>query len=167
MTASRRDAWKPRTLAVGIGSPHGDDQIGWVVMRELALAQSGDVAVKIACQPAELLDWLQDIDQLIICDACRAGSATGEIHRWQWPTDSIATCKHAGSHDLSLPFVLSLADRLGKLPQQVIVWGIELGDASPGAQLSSVVRSAIPKLVQLVIEDLLIPCSRLEPTSHA
>lgn len=167
MTESSSRASKPRTLAVGIGSPHGDDQIGWAVMRELALMLPGDVGVKTAIQPAELLNWLQDVDQLIICDACQADGVTGEIHRWQWPTKSIATCKHAGSHDLSLPFVLSLADRLGKLPQRVVVWGIELGDASPGAPLSDAVRSAIPKLVQLLIEDLQIMSSRLEPTSHA
>ena len=167
MTASSSRALESRTLVVGIGSPHGDDQIGWAVMRQLALQTPGDIEIKTAIQPAELLDWIQDVDQLIICDACQADGATGEIYRWQWPTESIATCKHAGSHDLSLPFVLSLADRLGKLPQRVIVWGVEVGDVSPGALLSEAVRLAIPKLVERIFEDLLVSSSRWEPTRHA
>ncbi|QDU27201.1 hydrogenase 2 maturation endopeptidase [Anatilimnocola aggregata] len=167
MTDSGQRASKPRKLAVGIGSPHGDDQIGWAVMRELAVAMQGELQVKTASQPLELLDWLPDLDQLIICDACQADGAPGDIYRWQWPTESLATCKRGGSHDLTLPFVLSLAEQLERLPQQVIVWGIELGDTSPGAPLSSAVRSAIPKIVKLISDDLQMTLSKSEPISHA
>lgn len=167
MTAGGQRVSKLHTLAVGIGSPHGDDQIGWAVMRELAVATCGEVEVKMASQPAELLDWLQDVDDLIICDACQADGMAGEIYRWQWPTDSLSTNQRAGSHDLSLPFALSLADRLGKLPQRVIVWGMELGDSSPGAPLSSAVQSALPKIVRLICDDLQVPRCSSEPISDA
>jgi len=139
---------------VGIGSPHGDDQIGWVVVRELAAAMPGDVDSKTARQPAELLDWLHNVEHLVVCDACQSGSAAGKLCRWTWPTDSLATHERSGSHDLTLPFVLTLAERLKKLPTRVTVWGIELGDASPGRPLSDAVRNALPRIVQTIADDL-------------
>lgn len=163
MTKSEHRASEPRTLAVGIGSPHGDDQIGWIVVRDLAAAMRGEIDIKQASQPAELLDWLPDVEQLIICDACLAGGAAGEIHRWDWPTDRLATRERAGSHDLSLPFVLSLAERLGKLPPRVVVWGIELGDASPGAPLSGQVRSAVSSLIQQMSAEIRNAPCEVEP----
>jgi len=147
---------------VGIGSPHGDDQIGWIVVRELAAAMRDEIEVHQATQPAELLDWLEEVHQLVICDACLTGGAAGEIHRWVWPTDSLATHKRAGSHDLSLPFVLSLAERLGKLPPRVVVWGIELGDASPGAAISSSLRSAVSQIISRMIGELRSAPSEME-----
>lgn len=163
MTTGGKTSIKSGTLAVGIGSPYGDDQIGWIAMQELAAAMRGEIDVKQAGQPAELLDWLQDVEQLIICDACLAGGTAGDIHRWEWPCDSFATRERAGSHDLSLPFVLSLAARLGKLPPRVVVWGIELGDASPGAPLSNNVRSAVSSLIKQMIAEIRgTPCE-VEP----
>lgn len=145
---------RPRVLAVGIGSPHGDDQIGWVVVSELAKLLPSEVEVKTARQPTELLDWLHDVDDLIVCDACQSGGAVGGLSRWTWPTDSLATRERSGSHDLTLPYVLALAERLGKLPKRVTVWGIELSDASPIGSLSVAMKNAIPRIVQTIADGL-------------
>lgn len=156
-----------RVLAVGIGSPHGDDQVGWLVARALAEMMPGKVHVKTARQPAELLDWLKDVEHLIVCDACQAGGEAGKLYRWTWPTDSLATDERSGSHDLTLPFVLALAERLGKLPERVTVWGIELGNASPGGSLSNSVRNAVPRVVQIIADDVRTRSSKREPCGHA
>ena len=151
-------------LAVGIGSPHGDDQIGWIVVQELAAVMQGGVNAKAARQPLELLEWLHDVEYLIVCDACQSGGAAGTLSRWMWPTASLVTQNRSGSHDLTLPFVLALAERLGKLPERVTVWGIELGNALPARPLSSEVRNAIPRIVQTIADDL-ITDSRLKKVS--
>ena len=167
MIESEQHEPRPRVLAAGIGSPHGDDQIGWIVVRELAAMIPGEVEAKTARQPAELLDWLHDVEYLIVCDACQSGAAAGKLFRWTWPTDSLATHERFGSHDLTLPFVLALAQRLGKLPERVTVWGIELGDASPSGPLSGAVQNALPRIVQTIADDLSARSSRREPCRHA
>lgn len=167
MIESEQREPRPCVLAVGIGSPHGDDQIGWVVARELSAVMPGEVDAKTARQPAELLDWLHDVEYLIVCDACQSGGAAGTLSRWTWPTDSLATHEYSGSHDLTLPFVLALAERLGKLPKRVTVWGFELGDASPGGPLSDAMRNALPQIVQTIADDLNAGNSSREPCRRA
>lgn len=154
MLETRQCKPRPRVLAVGIGSPHGDDQIGWVVVSELAKVMPGEVDAKTARQPTELLDWLHDVDDLIVCDACHSGGATGELYRWTWPTHSLVTHERSGSHDLTFPYVLALAERLGKLPKRVTVWGIELTDSSPIGSLSVAMKNALPRIVQTIADDL-------------
>jgi len=152
---------------VGLGSPHGDDRIGWVVVQELATAMPGKVDARTGRHPAELLDWLYGVDDLVVCDACRSGGRTGQLHRWCWPTDSLAIPERSGSHDLTLPFALALAGRLGRLPERVTVWGVELGDASPNGPLSGAVQNAVPWIVQTIADDLRAGRSRREPRRHA
>lgn len=157
----------PRTLVVGIGSPHGDDQVGWIVARELATVMTGEVEVRTLTQPAGLLDGLHDVDHLVVCDACCSGRAAGELIRWTWPDPSIVIPERSGSHDLTLPFVLALAKRLGKLPERVTLWGVELGSDSPTAPLSMAVQNAVPGIVRTIVEDLRAGMSNRESCRHA
>lgn len=158
---------QPRTLVVGIGSPHGDDQVGWIVVRELATVMADEIEVRTLRQPAELLDGLHDVDHLVVCDACRTGGAAGDLFRWTWPTPSIVIPERSGSHDLTLPFVLALARRLGKLPERVTVWGVELGSDSPTAPLSTAVQNATPGIVRTIADDLRAGMSNRESCRHA
>lgn len=136
------------TLIVGIGSPHGDDQAGWLVAEHLAgKLDRADVAVRKAALPAALLDWLDGTDRLIVCDACRGLGRSGKVKRWTWPDRELVDVAWSGTHDLPLPAVLQLADRLGRLPQFVVVWSVEGADGNALAGLSFQVAAALPKLV--------------------
>ncbi|MGI9427921.1 MAG: hypothetical protein ACR2NM_04645, partial [Bythopirellula sp.] len=99
-----------RTLIVGIGSPHGDDQAGWLVAERLATDLDHDnIAVRKATSPVQLLDWLDSIDRLVVCDACRGLGDVGELRRWLWPSPELADGSWSGTHDFSLIAVLQLA----------------------------------------------------------
>jgi hydrogenase maturation protease len=111
--------------------------------------------MKLATVPAQLLDWLDGVRELVVCDACQSGLRVGTLRRWSWPADSLPVRARAGSHDLSLPFVLELASRLGKLPQHVTIWGIELGDAAPGNPLTDTIRAAVPRVAQTIARELI------------
>jgi len=58
------------------------------------------------------------------------------------------------SHNLGLGQVLELAASLGRLPREVVVWGIEIGAAAPSGELSFPVREALPELVERIRSDL-------------
>ena len=165
---------KLRTLIVGIGSPHGDDQIGWRVAEALRSAVSPAIEVREASTPSQLLDWLEGVDRLIVCDACQArrrapdGSAgdTLSVHRWQWPTLQVSTLRSAGSHSFGLPQVLQLAERLGRLPQEVIVFGVEGRQFEAFASRSPDVESLISNTVQVIAGELSVgpvPTGQLNP----
>ncbi len=114
-----------RTLVVGIGSHHGDDQAGWLVADALSDRACPSCEVRKVASPIEILDWLEGLERLILCDACRGLGEVGETYHTVWPTTQITAVNWSGTHDLGLPTVLELAERLGNLPPEVHIWGIE------------------------------------------
>ena len=137
-------------LVVGLGSSHGDDRAGWLVAELLQQHSWQGVEIHIAKSPADLLDWIDGINQLVICDACYGMGQVGDLHRWSWPSDAIADAELSGTHNFSLPTVLELANRLGRLPQEIEIWAIEGRNHSPHADVSPKVREAAQHLADTI-----------------
>ena len=144
----------PRTLLVGIGSPHGDDRVGWLVARQVA-ARSGDaLAVRCARTPSELLDWLGGLDTLIVCDAIICDRPPGTWQSWTWPASQIELAQFSGSHDLPLAGALALAAELGQLPARVQIWAMTINDAQRLSDVSAAVAAAAEKVAQQICGEL-------------
>ena len=153
---------KAATLIVGLGSAHGDDQIGWRVAEHLAamvdrLPYTAAVSIRIACSPSELLDWLDGVDRLIVCDACQNVGAPGTILCLRWPNAQLATLYRSGSHDIGLVEVLALAERLCRLPKEVIIWCAQGETTTPGSSLSASGNVAVTCLVEKINQELGVP----------
>jgi len=134
------------TLVVGLGSAHGDDQIGWQVAEEVNALLIGSpsitgIAVRKAKSPLDLLNWLDEsndftVQRLLVCDACYGAGKPGTVFRWEWPTDQLECLRFSGSHDFGLVDVFRLAEKLDRLPPHVIIWGIQIGQTQPGVRMS-------------------------------
>jgi len=133
-------------ILVGIGSPNGDDEVGWLVAERVADRLAGVVNTRCLRTPAQLLDCLEGVTQLGICDAMVAPSPGGSWSHWIWPTPEIETAPFAGTHDLSLAEVLALAHELGRLPVRVDIWGIAVQSVTPGSILSAPVALALSEI---------------------
>jgi hydrogenase maturation protease len=170
MMASVMDGRK-NDLFVGIGSPHGDDQAGWVIADRLRpqVYSLGDVLVRSAIVPMDLLDWLEGVRHLHLCDACEWGAPPGTLHRWRWPglahdrssaadgsspLEGLGALRSKGSHDCGLGQTL--------LPSEVTVWGIEGRRFEPHQSVSDEIQSALPAIVSTVLAAL----NRRESTRH-
>jgi hydrogenase maturation protease len=132
-------------LVVGLGSPHGEDCVGWEVVSGLA-ANRKEVDVLLLREPTELLENLASRDRLWVIDACRSGAPPGTIHRLTWPDERIGQRRGVSSHGVSLEAVLQLAEKLGRLPDDVTLFLVEIGDAAPGSELGANVRRSIAEL---------------------
>ena len=155
-------------LFVGIGSPHGDDQAGWVVADRLRKQGNSlrDVLVRRAVVPIDLLDWLDGVGHLHLCDACQNEAPSGTLHRWQWPAaanersndawplEGLGALRSTGSHDCGLGQTLLLAERLRRLPSEVTVWGIEGRHFEPHQLVSDEIQAALPAIVSTVLAEL-------------
>ena len=160
MTTAARE-----TLFVGIGSPHGDDQIGWCIADLLADQPSPGVVVRKASVPADLLDWLDGTVLLGVCDASRGGHPAGTVQRLDWQggieaADSqvlrvLARPGISDTHGFGLAAVLDLAHRLGQLPARVIVWAVEGQTFEPDSELSPQVQGALSAIAAAIRNDLL------------
>lgn len=135
---------------VGLGSPQGDDQIGWLIADALDAQGIIDVFVRKAASPADLLNWIGEVEWLGICDACRGAGTVGDWFCWSWPGLAIDQHTFAGTHDVSLRAVLNLAATLGQAPPVIKIWGIEVGSCGPGEPVSMTLLSRIPQIVESI-----------------
>lgn len=148
-----------RTLFAGIGSPHGDDRIGWLVADALRERMPTDVDIRQASTPSHLLDWLGPFDRLIVCDACLADTdadrhVASHLYRWTWPTSSVSALRSANSHAFGLPQVLQLAERLETLPPDVVVFGIAGTCFAAFSELSPELAAKFDVTVSAIADEL-------------
>ena len=142
-----------KTLIVGFGSHHGDDAIGWRVIERLVERHLSNCTLRRARVPLDLLDWLGDIDRLILCDAVIDPQGCGEVTKHAWPAATFARCPSSGSHDLGLTKVLELASTLNRLPAHVTLWTIAVKD--PEMPLPTSVQAAAVETAAMAIENAL------------
>lgn len=149
----------PRILIVGIGSHHGDDRFGWLVAELLTKQITerdliGQVAVRLAQSPSELLDWLDGVERLVICDAYRDAARGGTILHWNWPSEDVDRASFGGTHDLGLPEALDLVAKLGRLPKQTEIWSAAGRESEPNAPVSLQVAAAAEKVARRIAQEI-------------
>lgn len=96
--------------------------------------------------PIDLIQELEDVEELRLCDACEAAAGSGRVSRWSWPTSNLLRMRSSNSHQLGLPEVLELAATLKQLPARVEIWGIGGTEFHPGSEASPLVRTACLQL---------------------
>jgi len=102
----------------------------------------------------QLIPLFRTIDRLIVIDAVEAGDQPGSIFRFtpedmQFPAGGMASL-----HQISLIDVLRMAELTGGRPDTIII-GVQPKDVSSWSlELSDEVRAVIPKVKELIFEEL-------------
>lgn len=133
-----------RTLVVGIGSPHGEDMIGWRIADLIAQLGLPGVTVRRAQLPLDLLDWLECYSVTHIIDAMQSSTGDEAVVRcWQWPNVQGLVSSASTSHNFDIVSVLRLAGVLGKDRANIFIWGVmpASNDASIRASNSQATES--------------------------
>ncbi len=138
---------------LGVGSPHGDDAVGWHVV-EMLRRRPGLSAQLATVEPPQLLDHLRGCRRLIVIDACRGNQPPGTVLRLTWPAGLLPSRRRPSSHGLEVGDALALAETLGWLPPQVVVFAVEVSRCEPGEELTPEVRQALPDLERQVLQEL-------------
>lgn len=172
-----------RTLVVGVGSPHGDDQAGWKVIEQLERLQLPGIELRQASVPHDIVDWLDEQHALHIIDGWLSNVSVGDsddlIHqRFEMVEDAndlesslqfidsrqrqSATAIHqrpielrsAGSHQIDVFTVLELAACLKRLPKQVVIWAIPGQRFGPRDAITAGCQNAITSCVEQLSQEL-------------
>jgi len=134
-----------RPYVIGLGSPHGDDQAGWLVVEALRLRGWNASEARNVAQPVDVLDTLPVDRPLLVCDAAN-GESVGAFRTWSWPTMELPTLKPSGSHNMPLASVLELARQLRLLNGSVVVKTIDGKNWTSFSKASEAVELAARKL---------------------
>ena len=144
---------RPRLLVIGAGNDYRrDDAAGLEAARRLRGLESVDVR-EARGDLSGLADLWDDHSRVVIVDAARSGAHTGTVHRFDASTEPLPTAFSRGStHALGVAEAVELARALGRLPAELIVYGIEGGDFSAGAGMSDEVSAAVEEVASRITE---------------
>lgn len=144
-------------MVIGIGNPlRGDDAIG--AEAAALLRARPDEVVEVVThdgEPSGLMDLWEGRGLVIVIDAVASGNPPGTVLRMdagvrELPADYFA----ASTHLMGLPAAVELARSLGRLPEDLIVFGIEATAFEPGAGLSDAARKGIDEVVRRIEDEL-------------
>ena len=143
-----------QACVIALGSSHGDDQAAWIAAARLRDRVASNVRVVAVSEPTRLLDHLAGCSKLIVVDACCGESDAGSVVRFEWPNERVVALRSSSSHHVGLTEVLQLADALGKIPPQVLVYAIQIQSTHPGDELSPPVSDGLTELIRAVEREL-------------
>lgn len=102
----------------------------------------------------QLIPLLRTIDRLIVIDAVEAGDKPGSIFRFSPEDMQFPAVQMASLHQISLIDVLRMAELTGGRPDTIII-GVQPKDVTSWSlELSDEVRAVIPKVRELIFEEL-------------
>ena len=104
--------------------------------------------------PIDILDHLRGADRLIMIDACRSGGQPGTMIRLDGFDQCIEGGRGQSTHGISLIHALRLAHTLGRLPQQVILYCVEVSQCQPQTDVGPLLRKAIPAMARRISDEL-------------
>lgn len=150
-----------RVHIIGVGSPFGDDRLGWVAAESLQRSpvlnglEPGRIVISILDRPGAMLLALWDeADHVILIDGVRSGAVPGTRHRFT-ASDVTDTRIPATSHGFGIAAALELGQVLRSVPRRLIFCGIEMSASRPGMALSDAVAEVMPIFVSEVEKEAL------------
>lgn len=149
----------PPVHIIGIGSPFGDDRLGWVAAEALqhssvlAAVDAGPIVISFLDRPGAMLiaHW-HDADNVIVIDAVQSGAPPGTRHRFDFK-DLAASGAPTSSHGFGVASTLELARVLGNLPPRLLLRGIEMDPSNSDLDLSTAVARALPAFIREIEEE--------------
>jgi len=152
---------------IGVGSPHGDDWLGWELAERLRastrLAEWRDqVSISLHDRPGgALLQIFQSGGPVILLDAVRSGGKPGTVHRFDTRQLS-ANPDILPSEGFGVAEAVQLAASLDALPASLQFFGVEIDPDNSELRLSDTVHSVLPGLVEEIEQFVLAQLRSLQ-----
>lgn len=143
----------PTVQVIGVGSPGGDDWLGWELAERLrasaALAEwQGRITVSLHDRPgAALLQAWRGDGLVILIDAVRSGAAPGTLHRFD-AAQLMAQPRQLATQGYGVAEAVQLAAALDALPGALQFFGVEIDPGNSELRLSDAVHEALPAVVE-------------------
>jgi hydrogenase maturation protease len=101
-----------------------------------------------------LIDIITEADRLIVVDAVKGGGAPGSIYHFD--IDEVRDCPSGfktSVHQIGILEVMNLSGLMGKKPYTTVI-GVEPKSLDMGMELSPEIKDKIPRIIQLILDEL-------------
>lgn len=145
-------------LVIGVGNTfRGDDGVGPAAAARLQeMALPGVTVLEQSGEGTSLIAAWENAAYVIVIDAVQSGAEPGMIHRLDVSDKPIPA--HYGSrfsgHAFGVAGAVEMARLLGKMPERLIVYGIEGLAFATGQGLSLAVEAGVATAVQQIHREL-------------
>jgi hydrogenase maturation protease len=152
----------PASLIIGLGSPlRGDDGVGVRVVEALAKRTlPADVeVVDGGAQGLGLVSLMEGRRRVVFVDAADLGQAPGQFVRFTFDEVRSGSVRLLGDehsisvHAAGLRDALLLAQALGCLPDETIIFGVQPASIDWEQGLSPQIEAVLPRLVEAVLAE--------------
>ena len=150
-----------KTLILGIGNILlRDEGVGVRVLEELKklkLPENVDL-FDGATLGLSILNFLENYDKVIVVDAVKGGKEPGTIYKfnlYDYIDDFSFPLSLSSMHDFDFIYVIKKIGRdFYKLPEEIVVVGVEPEKVEAGLELTEKIRNTIPKVVETILEEI-------------
>ena len=133
----------------------GDDAVGPVVIDRLVGRLPESVAlVESVGDATHLLDTWRDARLAVVVDAVVSGGVPGSVHRIDGKEGFPSSWRSASTHLIGVVEAIDLGGAVDMLPDELVVYGIEIRKVEPGVNLSPEVDNAADEVVEMVFAEL-------------
>jgi len=157
-------------LVAGLGNPLLGDGVGVHVIRELERRAAEYPQVEFAdlgTGGMKALHVMAGRRKVIFVDCALMGEAPGTIRRFtDGEVRSRKEMPRLSLHESDLLEVIELSGRIGERPKEVIIFGIEPADVSPGEDLSPTLQRRVDDYVLAVLTESQAPGQGTRPTTR-
>lgn len=131
------------------GNPdRGDDGVGSLVAKRLR-----DCGVEAEIRSGAALDLIEawgGAANVVVVDAVETGASLGTVHLWDGRKASFPADKSVSTHGLGVAAAIRMARVLGRLPEQLQVYGIEGRRFEHGTEVSPELKLAVEHVVRQI-----------------
>jgi hydrogenase maturation protease len=141
---------------IGIGNPlRGDDAVGLLAVRRVReLADPEVEVVELEGEPARLIDAWQGARLAVVVDAVKSDAPGGAVVRFDATAGPLPPSLSATStHALGLGDAVEIARALDRLPERLIVFGVEGTRFQAGSDPSPAVAAAVQAVAEAVLRE--------------
>lgn len=147
------------TVVIGLGNPlMTDEGIGVWLISEL-LRQKADFPrvgfYDLGTSGTRVLHTIAGKNKAVFVDCALMGEKPGTIRRFT-PEEvmSVKALEHFSLHEGDLMAILRLSRRLGEYPGEVVIFGIQPVDLSPGKAISPTLAAGVGEYLAIISEEL-------------
>jgi hydrogenase maturation protease len=147
---------------LGIGSPFGDDQLGWAIVNALqqrtSLHHFTPNQLQMSCcdRPGmHLLKLMSNTKSVFLIDAVKSGAPIGTLH-CVMNKDIEGIDNALSTHGLGIAEAMKMGAALNELPERVVLYGVEINDPQLQFHLSEQIITAIAALVMRIENDIFL-----------
>ena len=147
-----------RGVVIGLGNDFRcDDAVGLYVARRLEKLLPSDIKVVAGvADGTDLIELWHNKKFCIVIDSVLSGSNPGMIHRYDALTEKIPEDIFSAysTHAFNISKTIKMAKLLQRLPDRLIIYGIEGAEFKAGQDMTGAVKSAADEIIEKILDEI-------------